>query len=186
MAKPVIFDEHTACWAKEVIGFLPEPSSSEWGAEDIMCLRSLLPSWEKHPIGKICAVVVDSTMTSEFINEQLVSFLLQKDEEWTIRLISSDDYASYDGLIGATLCIVLSGQNSQNKWAKLWALPSKCCLIEFQQELQLDGSCTHLAHVAEYHSWILLLSKGNKKDVQAQIMEQMEKWYKKNSFYLYT
>jgi hypothetical protein len=185
LVKPVLFDEHTACWAKEVVGFLPEPSSTEWGSEDIACLRSILPSWEKHPIGKICAVIMDSTMTSEFINEQLVSFLLQKDEEWTIRLISSDDYAAYDGLIGATLCIVLSGQKTQNKWAKLWALPLKCCLIEFQQELQLDGSCTHLAHVAEYHSWVLLLSKGNKKDVQAQIMEQMEKWYKKNSFYLY-
>jgi hypothetical protein len=107
------------------------------------------------------------------------------DEEWTIRLISSEDYAAYDGLIGATLCIVMSGQKTQNKWAKLWTLPLKCCLIEFQQELQLDGECTHLAHVAGFHSWVILLSKGNKKDVQAQIMEQIEKWYKKNSFYLY-
>ena len=185
IAKGVLFDEHTACWAKEVVGFLPDPSSTELGAEDITCLRNILPSWEEHPIGKICAVIVDSTLTSEFINERLVSFLLQMDEEWTIRLISSEDYAAYDGLIGATLCIVLSGQKTQNKWAKLWTLPSKCCLIEFQQELQLDGECTHLAHVAGFHSWVILLSKGNKKDVQEQMMEQFEKWFKKNSFYLY-
>jgi len=185
IAKGVLFDEQTACWAKEVVGFLPDPSSSELGSEDIACLRGILPSWKENPDGKICAVIVDGTLTSKFINEQLVSFLLEMDEEWTVRLISSEDYASYDGLIGATLCIVISGQKTQNKWAKIWTLPSKCCLIEFQQELQLDGSCTHLAHVAGFHSWVILLSKGNVKDVQGQVMEQFQKWYKKNSYYLY-
>jgi hypothetical protein len=52
--------------------------------------------------------------------------------------------------------------------------------MEFQQELQIDGECQHLAHIAGLQPWILLLSKGRRKDVQDQIMEQLEKWYKKN------
>jgi hypothetical protein len=36
--------------------------------------------------------------------------------------------------------------------------------------------------VADLNSWVLLLSKGSIVDVQEQIMLQLEKWYKKNSY----
>ena len=176
-----LFDDATACWCDEVVGFLPGPSSSELGMEDITCLRQMLPSWKEKPTEKVCTIILDDVLTMEYVNDRMVPFLLEKNEEWTIRVISEEDYASYDALIGSSLCILVGGQDKQEKWAKLWALPQTCCLIEFQQELQIDGECQHLAHISGLQPWILLLSKGRRKDVQDQIMEQLEKWWKKNS-----
>ena len=68
----------------------------------------------------------------------------------------------------------------RNKWSKLWALPHDCCVVEFQQELALNGEFQHLCHVASWKSWVLLLSKGSTTDVQAQVMEQWTAWYKKH------
>ena len=177
-----IYDEQTACWANEVVGFLPGPSSYELGKEDISCLRSLLPSWKKEPIETICTVILDDVLTSDFVYDRVLPFLLQKNEEYNVRVVSKDDYASYDALTGSALCIMLGGKAQREKWAKLWALPEQACFVEFQQELEMDGECQHVAHVSGLRSWILLLAKGRKKDVQDQIMEQLEKWYKKNSF----
>jgi hypothetical protein len=177
-----IFDEETACWSEEVVGFLPGQSSSELGKEDIMCLRNMLSSWKKDPIETICTVLLDDILTSEFVYDRILPFLQEKNEEYTVRVVSKDDFASYDAFNGSALCIMNGGPDMQEKWAKIWALPEAACLVEFQQELQMDGECQHVAHVSGLHSWVLLLSKGRKKDVQDQIMEQFEKWYKRNSF----
>ena len=96
-----------------------------------------------------------------------------------IRYVSETEYASYDSLIGSSLCIFIGGQKTQKFWSKLWALPEECCVIEFQQELKIDGEFQHLAHIAGFKSWVLLLSKGNEKDVQEQILEQLTKWFNK-------
>lgn len=176
----VYFDENTACWADEVIGFLPDPASSELGQEDIDALRALYPSWVEKPVEKICAVVIGSQITEKFAEEQISKFLLDRDEEWSVRFVYESDYASYDSLLGASLCIFVGGQKSNKVWAKTWALPKDCCVIEFQQELLIDGEFQHLAHVAGFKSWVLLLSKGSNVDVQEQIVEQLEKWFKKN------
>ena len=177
-----VFDEDTACWSNEVVGFLPGQASAELGKEDITCLRSLLPSWKQEPIETICTVMLDDILTSEFVYDRLLPFLQEKNEEYTVRVVSKDDFASYDAFTSSALCMMIGGPDMQEKWAKLWALPEKACLVEFQQELQMDGECQHVAQVSGLHPWILLLSKGRKKDVQDQIMEQFEKWYKKNSF----
>ena len=176
----VYFDENTCCWADEVVGFLPGPSSSELASEDIDALRALHPSWVQKPIEKVCAVVIGSNITQQFADEQISKFLHDKSEEWSVRYVYESDHASYDSLMGASLCIFIGGQKSNKIWAKLWALPKECCVIEFQQELLIDGEFQHLAHVAGFKSWVLLLSKGSNTDVQEQIMEQLEKWFKKN------
>ena len=75
----------------------------------------------------------------------------------------------------------MGGQKTSENWSKLWALPIGCRVIEFQQELRIDGEFQHLAHVAGFKSWVLLLSKGTVNDVQEQIYEQLVKWFKKNS-----
>ena len=173
----VYFDENTACWANEVIGFLPEPAASELGQEDIEALRTLYPSWIKKPVDKTCAVVIGAQITEKFIEEEITKIL---GEEWSIRYVYETDYASYDSLIGASLCIFVGGQKATKTWAKLWALPKECCVVEFQQELLIDGEFQHLAHVAGFKSWVLLLSKGSTVDVQEQIVEQLGKWLKKN------
>jgi hypothetical protein len=174
-----IFDEDTACWSNEVVGFLPGQAAAELGKEDITCLRSMLSSWKRDPVGTICTVILDDIMTSEFVYCRVLPFLQEKHEEYTVRVVSKDDYASYDAFTGSSLCIMNGGP--QEKWAKLWALPEGSCLVEFQQELEIDGECQHVAQVSGLRPWVLLLSKGRKKDVQDQIMEQLEKWWKKNS-----
>ena len=175
-----LFDENTACYADEVVGLLPGPSSLELGQEDIAALRELYPSWIEKPAGKICSVVLGQQITQQFAEETITKFLQDKDEEWSIRYVRESDYASYDALLGASLCIFIGGQKTQNSWAKLWALPKECCVVEFQQELKIDGEFQHLAHVAGFKSWVLLLSKGSVTDVQEQIVEQLTKWFKKN------
>ena len=177
---PIFFDENTACYAQEIVGFLPGPL--ELGIEDIHALRELYPSWVEKPVGKICSVVIGSAITHGFAEEEITKFLhaaiSECDEDWTIRFVSESDYASYDSLMGASLCIFMGLEAAT--WAKLWALPKGCCVVEFQQELNVAGEFQHLAHVAGFKSWVLLLSKGSVKDVQEQIMEQLQKWYKKN------
>lgn len=175
---PVFFDENTACYAEEVVGFLPGPL--ELGIEDIQALRALYPSWVEKPCGKVCSIVLGSWLTQMFAEEEITQFLRDKelDEDWTIRFVSESDCASYDSLIGASLCILVGGE--AKTWTKLWSLPKGCCVVEFQQELNISGEFQHLAHVAGFKSWVLLLSKGSVKDVQEQIMEQLQKWFNKN------
>jgi hypothetical protein len=179
----VYFDEQTACWADEVVGYLPSPSSLELGKEDITALRTLLPSWMNQPTGKVCTIITDNIITSDFV-EKVGTFLLSKVKGWSIRVVSSEEHGSYNSLLGSSLCIFMGGKKTQTKWAKLWTLPKECCVVEFQQELLMDGEFQHVAHVSELKSWILLLSKGNQSDVQDQILTQLEKWFKKNQMEL--
>jgi len=178
----VPFTENTGCWADEVVGFVPGPLSSELGREDIMSLRTHLPSWKRSPIGQKCVVVTDSVITTRFVYETLTPFLKTQDPSWDIQIVSDKHYGSYDSMIGASMCILLGGPAT--KWSKLWALPPDCCVIEFQQELEIEGEFQHLCHVADLKSWVLLLAKGSTTDVQDQIMEQLQTWYKKNEYEL--
>ena len=168
------FAEDTPCWAETVIGHLPSPSSSELGGEDVQTLRSLLPSWSIRPSPFVCVIVTDDILTQEWVDTRITPFLLQRNSNWTVRVATD----SYDSVVGASLCIVMGGH--RNKWSKLWALPHDCCVVEFQQELALNGEFQHLCHVASWKSWVLLLSKGSTTDVQAQVMEQWTAWYKKH------
>jgi len=177
--------EQTGCWANEVIGFVPGPSSSELGREDVMALRTRLPSWKKTPTGQKCVIVTDSVITPRFVYETLTPWLKNADPSWDIQIISDKHHASYDSIIGATLCILLGGPSTQTKWSRLWALPPDCCVVELQQELAIDGEFQHLCHVADWKSWVLLLAKGSTTDVQEQIMEQLQTWYNKNECELF-
>lgn len=160
---PVFLNENTACWAKEVVGIIP---GSELGMEDIEALRSIYPSWIEKPVEKTCSIVISSTIT-ETIAEAICDLFV----DWSIRFVYNEP-ASYDSLIGSSLCI-FSGINCNTN--KLWALPIGCRVIEFQQEADVHGEFQHLAHISGFQSWILLLSKGN---VQEQIIEQLKKWSK--------
>ena len=175
----VSFDENSACWVDEVIGFVPSPATQELSRENITLLRSILPTWLSSPIGKICTIVSDEYINNELI-EKVGSVLLDMDEEWSIRVVSSEESGNWSTLLGSSLCIFVGGKNTQTKWSKLWALPKDCCVVEFQQELNMDGEFQHLAHVSDFKSWILLLSKGSHKDIQEQLLTQFQKWYKKN------
>ena len=180
----VTWEGNTACWADEVIGFLPGPLSVELGRENVSALRTMMPTWKGEPTPCQCTVVIDNTITTAFVKERILPLLKKQNSAWTIRTVSEHDHGQYAALLGSTLCLVLGGKNTKNKWAKLWALPVECVVIEFQQELEISGELQHLCHVSDVLSWVLLLSKGDQKDVQDQIIEQFEKWCKKNSYLL--
>jgi len=143
-----------------------------------MALRNCLSSWKRFPTGQICVIVTDSVITSRFVYEFITPWLKSEDSSWQVQIVSDQRPGVYDSIVGASLCIVMGGTAS--KWSKLWALPVDCSVVEFQQELAVEGEFQHLCHVADWKSWVLLLAKGSTTDVQEQIMEQLKTWYRKN------
>ena len=177
---PVEFDEYTATWADEVVGLLPGPESLELGKEDIEALRQMLPTWKADPSPRVCAFIIDNTITEAFIKQNIIPTLCDHSADWVIRYIPESDVGSHSALQSVSLCVFIGSEQSAYKWSRLWALPKECCVVEFQQELQVYGEFQHMAHVAELKSWVLLLSKGSVEDVQDQVATQFKKWMKKN------
>lgn len=171
----VTYNEDTVCWADEVIGFVPGPL--EFGREDINALRSSISNWIPTPSRRACCIVLDNIFTQEFVDTIVAPFFYKNDPMWIIRCIQVDDYDNYKPMMGANMCIFLGGHQ---KWARLWALPKYCCVVEFQQELKMDGEFQHFAHVSEFKPWVLLLSKGSDTDIRLQIIEHLTEWYIKN------
>ena len=145
-----------ACWADEVIGLLP--GLHEVGHEEIQALREWHPRWLRDREGvKKCVVRGTEGFTARV--QQWLG------PEWTV----GEEWE------GAAMAIVMGTQ-------PLWRLPVDALVIEFQQELSLRGEMQHLAHVSDLRSWVLLLAKGN--DVEDQMIEQLEKWGKRNASFL--
>jgi len=158
---PLLLSDDTACYAREVIGFLP--SSLEIGKEEIGMLREQLTTWKSVAVYKRCVVI------GEFHHKKQLSELLYKD--WFIEYVSE---ATPDIMVGVALCIVTPCESTA--WAPLWALPKGAYVIEFQQELEVHGELQHIAHVSELRPWIFLLSKGSESVVQKQMMNDITKW----------
>jgi hypothetical protein len=157
------YEKENACWAEEVIGFLPGPL--ELAKEDISALRSLLPVSQSLP--NRCVIFVDEIFTEDFISELYPFF-----KEYTVQRIY--DTSPYHLLGDSSLCL-LYNTPKKTAWAKLWALPINSTVIEFQQELSIIGSAQHLAHAAELKSWVVLLDKGSVKDIQGQIVKTLQR-----------
>jgi hypothetical protein len=180
------FSNKKGVWAEEVVGFLPGPAIADLGKEDVSALRGLVPYWISRPLEKVCTVILGGPITREFVEGHITQFLLNNNDKWTVRYVDENTPCKYDAIVGSSLCIFVGGKHTEETWAKLWSLPVGCCVIEFQQELLIDGEFQHLAHVAEFKSWVMLLSKGTLADVQSQIMEQLERWFKKNESELFS
>lgn len=164
-SKPLIIKQDMTCYAREVIGYVPQ--SLELGKEDVAILRDHLPLWIPSAFYKRCVFVGD------FQNKTQLSEIFKG---WVIYYETDP---SFESLMGAPLCIVHGGRET---WSKLWALPTCATVIEFQQELDVQGELQHLAHVCELQSWVLLLSKGTEAHVQQQIVQQLSKWVVKNLY----
>ena len=180
--------EDTACWAQTVVGGLPGPLALELGKEEITALRTWLPSWEPQVRGMVCTVLLNETagVTRSFVQQRIAPWLQRQDRAWLVRTVNGADsmtHGSYSAMLGTALCVFLGGAEV---WAPIWALPKEACVVEFQQELKLQGESQHVAHMAELIPWVLLLSKGTVEDVQDQIMEQLEKWYRRSAHHIAT
>jgi hypothetical protein len=169
------YNPEMACYADEVIGFLPGPH--ELGKEDIDSLRNLYPSWNPTPIKDSCLIITDNILDDIFIEN------LEKElgNNWSITQISSNNPGQFYEVVGSQLCIFIGGKNTQDKWSRLWALPEGCCVIEFQEnnETSIDGEFQHLAHISGLKSWVYLLDSNN--ITQLAILEYTKKWFIKNS-----
>ena len=182
------WNETTGCWAHNVIGTLPGPLAEELGKEEICALRTWLPTWEPRVRGLVCTILLNETagLTRSFVQQRIAPWLQRQDRAWKVRVLDSANtvtHGSYESMLGTALCIFLG---DREVWAPIWALPKDACLLEFQQELQIQGEAQHVAHMAELISWVLLLAKGEIQDVQDQIMEQLEKWYRRSAHMITT
>ena len=180
------WSEDTACWAQTVVGGLPGPLALELGKEEITALRTWLPSWEPRVRGMVCTVLLNETagMTRSFVQQRIAPWLKRMDRAWQVRAVNGADsitHGSYSPMLGSALCIFIG---DAEVWAPIWALPKEACVVEFQQELKLQGESQHVAHMAELIPWVLLLAKGD--DVQDQMMEQLEKWYRRSAHHIMT
>lgn len=163
------------CWAETVVGYLPGPASNELGSEDIACLRKQY-EWVNYPLKRVCTIIIDDILTERVAKELFYPLFMLMGKGWTLRIVNEDTVGDPSVFFGSSVCITYrSGMT-----ASIWACPKECCLIEFQQELDIHGEIQHLAHVSELKSWVLLLSKGSTTDVQEQMALQLGKWLKKN------
>jgi hypothetical protein len=113
-------------------------------------------------------VLVDELLTPEFV-ETGVKPLLPAD--WTVRCVprTSSGVEAYRQLVGASLCILYNLPKQDEQWAKLWALPPRCRVLEFQNELKVEGGFQHFAAACDFDCWYLPLYKGSPVETRAQI-----------------
>ena len=163
------------CWAEKVVGFLPGPGSNELGSEDIACLRSR-SGWIPYPLKRVCTVIIDDILTETVAKQVFFPLLMLTGKGWSLRIVEDETELDSSIFFGSSICITYKSL----KASSIWACPKECCLIEFQQELDIHGQMQHLAHVSEMKAWVLLLSKGSTTDVQEQMAVQLGKWLKKN------
>lgn len=174
------WNKSMACWAEEVVGYLPGPSVSELGREDIMMLRGD-KQWREAPFveygsgGRTCIVVGDDLLTDEWC--QRLRGLLPA--SWRVVRVRTGVSAAAEWF-GASLCILVGGPDTHARWAPIWRLPKGAVLLEFQQELAVSGECQHVAHVADLSSWIMLLSKDSVEGVREAILSCIKGWWVKH------
>jgi hypothetical protein len=178
----VIWNPTGVVYAKEVIGFIPD--NSEITGNEIRALRSAWPEWS--PVrGSKCVVLVDEILTPDFVEREIAPLL---PSGWSVEQVLRTSYGieAYRQLAGAGLCILYNLPKQAEHYAKLWALPSGCPVLEFQNELKVEGGCQHLASVAELNSWILPLHKGTVSETRDQLLGQVKDWFLKHGSVLST
>jgi len=161
-------------YAKEAIGLMPD--SLELSVNEIRALRSAWPEWTNSR-GRKCVVLVDEILIPEFI-ETTIKPLLPTD--WSVEQVLRTTYGldGFRGLVGASLVILYNLPKQEEHWAKLWAVPKGCRVIEFQNELKVDGGCQQLCGAAELVSWLYPLYKGTVGETRGQIATTLTEWFK--------
>jgi hypothetical protein len=162
--------------AKTVYGFLPE--GFEWGVEDIRTLRrsSRIPLANKTK--KRCIVLTDAVFTEARAKEQIGGLL---GEDWEVLPIGPQQSgpAVYSILASADLCMLYNLPERQiGDWAKLWAAPAGCKVLEFQNELKVTGEFQQFAAACEFETYLFPLHKAPVEDVFKQAMKYFEAWLK--------
>ncbi len=164
----------SVAYAKEVVGLMPDVL--ELSVNEIQALRSAWSEWTEVQEPK-CVVLVDEILTPEFI-ESVVKPLLPTD--WSVEQVLRTTYGleGFRSLRGASLVVLYNLPKQEEHWAKLWAVPKGCRVLEFQNELKVEGGCQQLCGAAELVSWLYPLHKGTVEDTRGQIRGILEEWIK--------
>jgi len=162
-----------AVYAQEIIGYLPEVA--ELSINEIRALRKAWPEWVRE-VGRKCVVLVDEILSPEFV-EGAVKGLLP--EGWSVEQVLRTSYGleAFRQMVGAGLCILYNLPKQEEHWAKLWALPLGCPVLEFQNELKVEGGCQQLIAAAELNSWLFPLHKGSIPEVRDQVLTGLKEWF---------
>ena len=161
-------------YTKQAIGLMPD--SLELSVNEVAALRSAWPEWTDVK-GPKCVVLVDEILIPEFI-DTMIKPLLPTD--WSVEQVLRTTYGleGFRGLVGASLVILYNLPKQEEHWAKLWAVPKGCRVIEFQNELKVEGACQQLCGAAELVSWIYPLYKGTVVETRGQIATTLTEWFK--------
>jgi hypothetical protein len=155
----------TSVYAKNLVGYYP--AKTEVTTAQIGALRKAWTEWSDDR-GPLCVVLIDELLIPDFV-ETAIRPLLPAD--WTVRCVprSSTGVEAYRQLVGASLCILYNLPKQAEQWAKLWALPSRCRVLEFQNELKVEGGFQHFAAACDFDCWYLPLYKGSPVETRVQI-----------------
>lgn len=169
-AFPVVaWNPESVVYAKEIYGCLP--SAAELSPNEIGALRSRWSGY-KGDMGTRCVVLTDEIFTEEFCTTVLGPLLPSYELVCLGRTVVGPD--AYKVLAGAGLCLLYNLPKQEDQWAKLWALPTGCRVLEFQNELKVEGGFQHFAAMAGFDTTLIPLHKGPVSDLQGQIVEQLK------------
>jgi hypothetical protein len=168
----VLWSPTSVVYAKEIVG--PIPELCELSVNEIQALRRAWPEWQPKATNK-CVVLVDEILIPDFVESSLLPLL---PKGWTVEQVLRTSYGleAYRQLVGAGLCILYNLPKQEEHWAKLWALPQDCSVLEFQNELKVEGGCSHLLAAAELNSWLIPLCKGTLVETREQILVAVKEW----------
>lgn len=170
---PAVQWNPTVCaYAKDVYGYIPE--TCEVSSAEIDALRSAFPLWQPTCTTK-CVVLVDEFLVPEFVEESIAPLL---PSGWRVEQVlrTSSGVEAYRQIIGAGLCILFNLPKQEEQWAKLWTLPQGCPVLEFQNELKVEGGFQHLAAAASLDAYCIPLHKGTPIEMRQQLLTQFKQW----------
>jgi len=169
-AFPVIaWNPSSVVYAKDIYGVLP--STAELSPNEIEALRSRWTGY-KGDMGNRCVVLTDEIFTEEFCTKVLAPLLPSYEIACLPRTVMGPE--AYKVLAGAGLCLLYNLPKQDDQWSKLWALPKGCRVLEFQNELKVEGGFQHFAAIAAFDTTLIPLYKGPVSDLQGQIVEQLK------------
>ena len=174
----VPWSEDNIVFSDNVIASMP--GNNEISMEDINSLRMMYPTWKKMPdtAPKKCVIQYSSEqdcIMSQGFSKKLGELL---GNDWNIILLEetmTGENGAYDEMTGASLYILFNKPDS-SYWNKIWALPEHAVVLEFQNELAVDGSMQHVTAAAKLNAWIFLLHKALSITVQEDIIKIFQKW----------
>lgn len=173
---------NATAYADRMVGYLPH--TSEICKEDIDALRGAWPTWNANSVPRTCVVLVNNggdTKLSPFIAGVTVDGVKGVlGPEWTVDALdmNASGIDAYSALAGKELCIFFGGEKLDSIWPKLWALPSNGSVLEFQNELKINGEFQHMAAAAGLDSQIITLHKGDDADMRGQALKGLGEWVK--------